>query len=143
MDKLSDRIKDVLTGILPDMDVHVFKVPEGVPELRGMEASAYGDTAAELEQNAFAEAQAFFGEGPELLAEDGWVARLSGKGKGRYHAVVNMTARGSLTAAAPKPDAAQEAKPDPGFPHETDLARDQASLFEHDDAEAHDGSADY
>jgi hypothetical protein len=101
-------IKARLEQEFPKADVEFLGDPHDDREYRSVELDVYESTARELESAALNEAREFFGPGPELHAEDGWVAKAnalrgcpSGLYPGRdtssgYHALVTVHAHGPL-----------------------------------------------
>jgi hypothetical protein len=104
MDKLTAGIKARLEQAFPKADIEFLgTVPFG-SEHRSVTLEVCESTARELEAAALVKAREFFGPGPELHAEDGWVAkaRYPEREISRYHALVTVHAHGELA----KPEAA-------------------------------------
>ena len=100
MDSITEAIETAVNRAFPGK----FKVlPLTVPrERRTLLATGRGDTAPEVEASALAEARGFFGPGPELRAEDGWVAKAMYPEReiSRYRALVTVHAHGELADPA-------------------------------------------
>jgi hypothetical protein len=109
MDKLTASIKARLEQAFPKADIEFLgTVPFG-SEHRSVTLEVCESTARELESAALVKAREFFGPGPELHAEDGWVAkaRYPEREISRYRALVTVHAHGEL--ADPDDDEPAEA----------------------------------